>query len=340
MPETKVPTIFRKSYMQVTLLLGVIIFLVACPDSGNIPIHKVGIVLFGDSRQPQVNGFKEGMEQLGYKDGKQISYIVHNAKNDRSKLMSFVSKLSKQDVKLMVAAGGLEADTMKKIVSGKGIPVVVLYINAITERGLVESRRNPGWEVTGVDNLNAELSGKRIELLKELVPGIRKILILYYAKIAPSRIGAEQAQQIASKYGLEIDALAVNSREEVERVMTNLQIGDVDAMLTVPTAPIDNALKDIILPNLERLHIPLMTHSRSLAEIGALASYGANFYDMGVQSARLADKILQGIKPSSIPFETPKQFVYTVNQDVVNSLDLKLNDISLSQINEYVKTVK
>ena len=195
-------------------------------------------------------------------------------------------------------------------------------------------------EVTGVDNLNAELSGKRIELLKELVPSIHKILVLYYAKIPPSRIGAEQARQVASKYGLEVDALAVNSREEVMQVMTNLRIGDVDAMLTVPTAPIDNALIDIILPNLERLHIPLMTHSRPLAEIGALASYGANFYDMGVQSARLADKILKGIKPSSIPFETPKQFVYTVNQDVVKSLDLKLNDISLSKINEYVTTVK
>jgi len=303
-------------------------------------MQKVGIVLFGDSRQPQVNGFKEGMAQLGYKDGIQISYITHNAKNDRSKLMSFVSKLSRQDTQLLVAAGGLEADTMKKIVGGKGIPVLVLYTNAIKERGLVESRRNPGWEVTGVDNLNAELSGKRIELLKDLVPGIRKILVLYYAKIAPSRIGAELAQQTASKYGLEIDALAVSSREEVEQVMTNLRIGDVDAMLTVPTAPIDNALKEIILPNLERLNIPLMTHSRPLAEIGALASYGANFYDMGIQSARLADKILQGIKPSSIPFETPKQFVYTVNQDVVKSLDLKLNDISLSQINEYVTTVK
>jgi len=339
MPESNLSTTSLKLYLQFVPFY-VVFILVACQSNDDIPLQKVGVVLFGDSRLPQVNGFIEGMAQLGYEDGKQISYVIYNAKNDRSKLVSFVNKLSRQNMNLLVAAGGLEADTMKKTVGGKGIPVVVLYTNAIKERGLVESRRNPGWEVTGVDNLNAELSGKRVEVLKTLVPGIQRILILYYKRIAPSRIGAEQAQQVAKKYGLEIDARAVNSRAEIKQVMTNLQIGDVDAMITVPTAPIDNALKDIIIPNLARLKIPLMTHSRPLAEIGALASYGANFYDMGVQSARLADKVLKGIKPSSIPFETPKRFVYTVNKDLVKSLDLKLSDISLSQINEYVATVK
>ncbi len=339
MPETKWPITFRKLSL-VALLLLLVFLLLACQTDNDIPVQKVGIVMFGDSRQPQVRGFIEGMAQLGYDEGKQISYLIRNAKNERSKLTSFVRELSKQNIQLLVAAGGLEADTMKKIVVDQGIPVVVLYTNAIKERGLVESRRYPGWEVTGVDNLNAELSGKRVEVLKELVPGIHRILVLYYKKIAPSRIGMEQAQQIAIRYGLDIDARAVSSREEIKQVMGTLQIGDVDAMLAVPTAPIDNALKDIILPNLKRLRIPLMTYSRPMAEIGALASYGANFYDMGVQSARLADKVLKGIKPSSIPFETPKQFVYTVNQDVAKFLGLKFSDISLSQINEYVTTVK
>ena len=122
--------------------------------------------------------------------------------------------------------------------------------------------------------------------------------------------------------------------------MSNLRPGEVDAMLTVPTAPIDNALKDIILPHLQRLKLPLMTHSKALAQIGAVASYGANFYDMGSQAARLADKILRGIDPQNIPFETPKRFVFTVNQDVISSLDLKLNELTLSQVNEYVNSVK
>jgi putative ABC transport system substrate-binding protein len=81
-----------------------------------------------------------------------------------------------------------------------------------------------------------------------------------------------------------------------------------------------------------------MTHSRPLAEKGALASYGAHFYDMGAQAARLADKVLKGFEAGKIPFETPKKFVYTMNDDVRKKLGIKINDIASSQINEHIKT--
>jgi putative ABC transport system substrate-binding protein len=312
-------------------------------DSGNqqnTDMKSVGIVLFGDSRQPQVDGFIDELAKLGYKSGDSVDFVIRNAKNKRPELKLLVQELLDQNVDLLVAAGGLEADTMKKMVAENNIPVVVLYINAIIERGLVESRREPGWNVTGVDNLNAELSGKRVEVMQDLLPDLKKILILYYEKIAPSRIGVERAQEMAMKKGLVIDARAVSSREEIRAVMEGLTPGEVDAMLTVPTAPIDNALKEIILPNTRRLKLPLMTHSRPLAEKGALASYGANFYDMGSQAARLADKILKGMAPSKIPFEIPKKFVYTVNGEVREELGINIPEVAQSQINEYITTKK
>jgi len=298
---------------------------------------KVGIVLFGDSRQPQVEGFKDELTKLGYKPGDSIQYIIQNAKNKRPQLKPMVEELLAQEVDLLVAAGGLEADTMKKIIKDD-TPVVVLYVNAIVERGLVESRLKPGWNVTGVDNLNAELSSKRVEIMRDLFPEMKKILILYYKKIAPSRIGVEQATSIAKNTGLSIDARAVSNREEIHEVMKNLKPGDVDAMLTVPTAPIDNALKEIILPEVNRLKLPLMAHSRPLTEKGAMASYGAHFYDLGAQAARLANKVLTGTAPNKIPFETPKKFTYTLNTDVQEAFDIKLTDLAKSQINEYITT--
>jgi putative ABC transport system substrate-binding protein len=300
----------------------------------------IGIVLFGDSRQPQVNGFKDELSRLGYVTDESVEYLIRNAKNQRSDLKLFVQELIDQEVDLLVAAGGLEADTMKKMLGDKKIPVVVLYVNAILERGLVESRREPGWDVTGVDNLNAELSGKRVELMQDLLPDMKTILILYYEKIAPSRIGVERAREMAKKSGITIDARAVSSREEIKQTMEGLQPGEVDAMLTVPTAPIDNALKEYILPNVSRLKLPLMTHSRPLAEKGALASYGAHFYDMGTQAARLADKILNGIEAKKIPFETPKNFIYTMNEEVREEIGLEISDGVRVQINEFITTDK
>ena len=325
----------------VILLASSLLFVISgCNSEEPVKIKTIGIVLFGDSRLPQVSGFKDGLSLLGYKTGESVKYVIRNAENKRPKLKSLVQELIDQDVDLLVAAGGLEADTMKKMIGNKNIPVVVLYVNAITERGLVDSRREPGWNVTGVDNLNAELSGKRVELMQDLLPEMKKVLVLYYKKIAPSRIGVAKAREILEKNNLTLDARAVTSRDEIKQVMESLQPGEVDAMLTVPTAPIDNALKELILPHVNRLKIPLMTHSKPLAEKGALASYGANFYDLGNQASRLADKVLNGIEANKIPFETPKMITYTINEDVLGEMDVQLSSLVRNQVNEYIHAKK
>jgi len=329
------------SLISISILFATLSLIIGCEKESEITqkAYKVGIVLFGDSRQPQVEGFKAELSKLGYKPGDTIHYITQNAKNKRPQLKPMVEELLAQEVDLLVAAGGLEADTMKKVIKDE-TPVVVLYVNAIVERDLVKTRLDPGWNVTGVDNLNAELSSKRIEIMRDLLPSMKKVLILYYKKIAPSRIGVEQATEIAKNMNISIDSRAVNNRAEIQQIMESLKPGDVDAMLTVPTAPIDNALKEIILPQIKRLKLPLMTHSRPLAAKGSMASYGAHFYDLGTQAARLANKILTGTAANKIPFETPKKFIYTLNSDVQKEFNIELTELAKSQINEYITTNK
>lgn len=326
---------------RIHCLVGIMILtiLVSCTESKPMVKH-VGVILFGDSRQPQTAGFQDGLKELGYTVDQNVKYTVLNAKNKRKALPILVDQLVDANVDLLVASGGLEADEIKKKTEKMGIPTVVLYVNAIKERKLVIDRRTPGWSVTGVDNLNAELSGKRVELLKTLVPSAKKILVLYYEKIAPSRIGVEHAKQAALKLGITIDARAVTSRDEIKNVMTSLQPGEVDAMLTVPTAPIDNALKAHIIPHVNRLKLPLMTHSKPLAEAGALASYGAPFYELGKQAARLADKLLSGVAASNIPFEIPKKFLYSINDEVRQRIALTIPSASESQIDEIININK
>lgn len=319
------------------VLLSWFVSLGAC-DSKPPPPVRIGVVMFGDVREPQVEGFMDGMASLGFHAGQNVQYRVRNAHSDRQRLEGLVHELLDAKVDLLAAAGGLEADAMKRLAAPRHVPVVVLYVNAIVQRDLVQGRRHPGWAVTGIDNLNAEISGKRVELLQDLVPGIHRILILYDPNIAPSRIGVETAKAAARRHGLVIDARPVHSRSDIERVMGGLEPGEDDAMLTVPTAPIDNALKDIVLPQVHRLHLPLMTHSRSLAEEGALASYGAPVYDLGFQAARLARKVLEGVAPQNIPFETPKKFLYTINRDELKRLHLEPGSLAKAQVDEFITT--
>lgn len=321
------------------ILLASFILLTACNTQNNENPHefkKIGILLFGDSRIPQNQGFVDGLKMFGLESGKNLEIKVLNAKNDKKKLASLAEELLVEKPDLLVAGGGLEAEALKSISQVNSIPTVVLYINAIIERHFIVDRRAPGWEVTGVDNLNFELSGKRVEILHDLVPSIHNILILYYPDIKPSILGVNAARAQAEKIGLNIDARAVKSRDEIKAVMASLNPGEVDAMITVPTAPIDNAIKEIILPAVNKLSIPLMTHARRMAESGALASYGAPSYAMGKQAARFADKIFKGNKASSIPFETPINFELVVNQKELQRLNIQLSKLAASQINEYL----
>ena len=316
------------------------ILLAACnqpsPQSPDTVKH-LGVLLFGDSRIPQKQGLIDGLKNYGYEENKNLKITLLNAKNDKKQLAPMVRQLIDANVDVLVAGGGLEAEAIKSSGDKKQIPTLVLYINAIIERNFIEDRRKPGWEVTGVDNLNFELSGKRVTLVRDLVPSVSKILILYYPNIKPSTLGVEAAKKQASKLGVTIDARAVKSHEDIKNVMSALQPGEVDAMITVPTAPIDNAMKNIILPEVERLALPLVTHSRKMVEAGALASYGAPFYDMGKQAARLADKILKGSKASSMPFETPVNYLFAVNKSTLQRLNIELSNIAASQINEYLQ---
>ena len=302
------------------------------------PKH-IGILLHGESRVPLKNGFIEEMTTLGYEEGKNLLVTTFNSNNDPKQLKPLTEQLLAQPLDLLVAAGGLEAEEIKAQLekTNTHTPVLVLYINAIIERKFVADRRNPGWNVTGIDNLNAELSGKRVELMYDLIPAMKRVLVLYHPRIEPSAIGLQHARDEANKRGIQIVERAVTKPDEIRQAMEALQPGDVDAMLLVPTAPIDNELKSVILPNAERLKIPVMAHSRSMLPDGALASYGAPFTELGRQGARLAQKILGGVPASNNPFEVPTKYEYSVNLAALKKLGLELPALVRSQVTEIIE---
>lgn len=309
-------------------------------DPNNTPAAKqvhIGILLYSDARMPQARGFFDGLRELGYEETKNLAVTMLNANNDKKQLQPLAEKMSQLTVDMVVAAGGLEAEIMKPFTEKTGVPMVVLYINSIIERQFVKDRRAPGWNVTGVDNLNAELSGKRLELLANLAPTARKVLVLYDPKIEPSFIGLKHAQDQAGKQGITIDARQTNNVDEIAATLNATKPGDVDAMLLVPTAHIDGALTDIVLPATLRLKIPVMAHSRPMAETGATASYGTPFYEIGKQAARLAEKIINGVPAEKIPFEIPSRYDFTVNEGALARLNMTMSELVRSQVTDYVK---
>ncbi len=301
--------------------------------------QQIGILMFSDARVPQVSAFIDELKTLGYEPGRNLKVQQLNADGDVKQLRGMSERLTGEKLDLLVATGGLEADAIKAQVEAahSNVPVLALYVNAVIERKFIADRRQPGWNVTGVDNLNAELSGKRVELLTELLPDLKRLLILYHPNIEPSTIGLAAARDEAVKRGVEVVDRPVTNADEIRAAMAALSPGDVDAMLLVPTAQIDSAFHDEVLPQAERLKLPIMTHARPLAQDGALASYAAPSADVGRQGARLAQKILTGTPASDMPFEVPSKFKYTINRKTLTRLGLELNPLVRGQVTEFIE---
>ncbi len=324
-------------YLDVKPTLAITIFslmLVACSNLSTPSSHPhVGILMYGDSRHPQIEGFIQGMENLGYVQDENIRFTILNTNSHREQLDPMAESLQLKTPDLLVAAGGLEAEALKLAVSENEIPVVVLYASAIVQRGLIQHRLKPGWNVTGVDSLNTELTGKRLSLMHDLIPDARDVLVLYTPDIVPSALEIKLAQEMADKLGLKLHKTEVFKPETIHQVMASEQAHEFDVVFTTSTAVVNHAMLDIILPHALQLGIPVFTHSSTMVESGAYASYGSSAYEMGKQASRLAVKILHGTPPSSIPFETPDRFVYALNEGTRIKLQLTLNDVARAQIN-------
>ena len=306
------------------LLAGVVFFIVAC--NGNKPVPRVGILIYGDSRLPQVEGFMQGMSEYGYIPGKTIQYFQTSAENQPNKLFSLAVQMLKQNPDVLVAGGGLEADAMKQALSGMTTPpVVILQIGSLIERGLVNDPLHPEWAVTGVDNLNVELSAKRIELIRQLNPEVKNIMMFRTPEAQPGMQGVAVAESRARQLGLKVHAKDVYTPADINHVMTTLKPGEMDFLLTVTTPLVNEALKDIILPRAAQIGLPVFVQSRGWGELGAVASFGAPYFNLGVQAARLADKVLKGTPAAEIPFETPANFSFLINPDLLNQYGLVMS---------------
>ncbi len=308
--------------------------------SSTPPILQVVIVQFGDSRKPMVSGFVERMAELGYHDNKNIQYTYLNAGRSRKQLKHLLDTMDTAAVDLIAVAGGVEADAVKKRLSGEsGPPVVVLCLSNLMKRGLIDSRQNPGWSVTGVDSLNVELVGKRLEMIKELLPDAKKILVLYTPKNnSPSYQGMLAVKKLVPQFGLELSAHEVSSEKEIDAFFKSGEADDSDVLLLMPAAQLVNAFYSIILPETEKRKIPVFSPFRVFTEAGFLASYGPDYPRIGMQAADLAHKILQGTRPESIPFEATTFYEYVINVDEAEYLNIALPAQMRSKVNAFVHT--
>lgn len=281
--------------------------------------RKVGVLITSDVRLQKLSGLRDGLRDLGLAEGRDFVFEIRNARNDREKLDSLAEDLAALQPDVIVAGGYIEAAAVKRLTVQRKIPVVFMGVASSVAGGLVSSLRNPGGNLTGIDNYHAELTGKRLEFLVRLLPGTKRVLVLYDPEVVPGPASLSSAREAARKLRVELREVAVTSEKELLAAVSRASRRDTDAILLLSSFMIESSTKALAPLAMER-RLPVMGVNEGEAAAGYFASYGASFYNQGLQAARLVLKVLHGQDPAAIPVETSDLVQLAVNLDTARKL--------------------
>jgi putative ABC transport system substrate-binding protein len=299
-------------------------------------IPHIGILIpeSGRSETQSVKGLRDGLKELGYKERENILVEIRDAKGDRAALKPMANELVSKKVDLIFTTG--TRSTGEAMAATNEIPIVFRHPGNPQTMGLVKSNTRPGGNVTGVAGFGLEMTGKRMEILQQIVPGVRRVHIFYDLNDKFSRDNFALAKKSAEKLGLEVVEHGTKSNEELKTSLSNLQSGTGDALFQVPDNLVDSEA-DFIFKTARQKKLPTMFNEEVWAIKGALGAYGPSAYQMGRQAAGLVDKILKGQKPENLPVEATRKFELVINFRTANAIGLTIPPDMLKKADKVIR---
>jgi putative ABC transport system substrate-binding protein len=318
----------------VVLLYGVMT--VEAQQAGKVP--RIGL-LIGTSTfaaETRTKAFREGMQELGYIEGKNILVDYRYGEGSLERMPSLVAELLELKVEVIVA-GNLSAIRAAKQAT-KTTPIVIITTTDPVADGLVDSLARPGGNITGLTRLTRDLSGKRLELLKEMIPKISRVGILWDASgIGASSIAFKEYGDVAPHLKLRIQSLEVRGpNPDLEGAFRAGMKGRATAIIAVRGAALNSYLKSIA--DLAIKHrLPTMSEGSEYVDAGGLVSYATNDADQFRRAATYVDKILKGRKPFDLPVEQPMKFELVINLKTAKQIGLNIPQWTLMKADRVIK---
>ena len=270
--------------------------------------------------------------ELGWIAGRTVAIEYRWAGGQRERFTQIAGEFTRLNVDVIVTAGGA-VPAVKQTTSV--IPIVFVLANDPLGGGLVASLSRPSGNVTGLSAQGSDLAGKRLALLREMRPNLRRLAVLANTGLSESRLELEEVQAAARTLGLELATLAIQQADEIASAFEMLK-GGADALYVVVDGLIaSNRIRINTFALTARL--PTIYNIREYVEVGGLMSYGPNFRDLFRRAADLVDKILRGAKPSDIPVEQPTKFDLVINLSTARALGLEIPPMLLARADEVIE---
>jgi putative ABC transport system substrate-binding protein len=296
---------------------------------------RVGVLTPGGSYDLVWEGLREGLGKLGYREGANMKFLLEDAKPTDLNFVDRAAKLvqAKPDVIFTVAT----APSIAVKQATRTIPLVFSIVGDPVQAGLVDSFAFSRNNVTGISSHNAPLSGKRLEILREIAPKTKRILALVAINESAARAAFQYLAEAGGKLGIQIARRDVTSKEDVEKALIEERLGAADAVFHVPSVLVTQHIEALIKKS-QRERVPSIVYESSHAEMGALVAYGGDFRLFGIQGAKLVSKILKGAKPSEMPIETPERLMLTINMKTAKTIGLRIPSSVLERADRLIES--
>jgi putative ABC transport system substrate-binding protein len=273
-------------------------------------IGYLAVAPLTDKPSPERAGFIAGLRELGYENGKNIQIVYRSAEGATDALPFVAEELVESGVKLVVTAGNPAIRALQQ--ASDSIPIVILFSADPVAAGFAKSLAHPGGNITGMSQQNLELGAKRLELLKETVPTIRRVAVLWDSSNAVMRGEWESTSAAAKQLGIELIPGDAAGQASFEKILENIQRQGADAIVTL--IDLRTASYRQIIPEFALKHrLPSITGLEAFAENGGLMSYAPDFGDLSRRSAAYVDKILRGTNPGDLPIQQPTHYSLVLN---------------------------
>jgi putative tryptophan/tyrosine transport system substrate-binding protein len=297
-------------------------------------VYRVGVVLQGGSYSAAVDGLRDGLKELGLEEGKQFVLDVRDAKGDLKSVEAVARSLEGEKVDLIYAVATSVTLAAKR--ATKNVPIVFYAGTDPVSVGLVESFRKPGGRLTGIHGRSTDLTAKRLELLKEMVPRLHRVVTFY----SPDNPAAQQSVKIARDAARQLKVALVErpvaSVEELRAGLRALRPGEADAIVHVSDAMVTSQ-SEVIIDTARAKRLPTMLQDKESVAKGALASYGVSYYAFGRLSAKQAQRVLLGADPGNLPVEQVDRLHFAINLKTAKALGLTIPQSVLIRADEVIE---
>jgi putative tryptophan/tyrosine transport system substrate-binding protein len=328
----------RASKRVIHFALGAMLLALSIPAEAQQPekVPRIGFLsaVSASSQLPRLAAFRDGLRELGYMEGKNIVIEWRSAEGKMDRLRELAAELVRLKVDVIVSAGPAATRPAKE--ATVTIPIVMAFDDDPVGNGFVASLARPGGNITGLSSLSPEISGKQLELLREIVPKLSRVAVLGTSTNPGNTQALRETKLATEAFKVELQYVEVQGPKDLEPAFRTASTGRADAILVLPGALFSSHRRQIV-DLAVKSRLPAIHARPEDVEAGGLMTYGTSIPDLDRRAATYVDKILKGAKPSDLPVEQPTKFELVINLKTAKQIGLTIPQSMLYRADKVIK---